>query len=226
MHGARVEFRSWQAVGATAHRVGSRRARGGLAAPSTAGQRGTAARAVGHASSLRSTRPGGVGWTALQNPALTRAQFSSGVTMEFLWDFDRYRSLLYTTYTVILTRLHVLTGYCAALSWLEGGKTQRISCKLMIVFTVHGLSRTTARASRLRTDLHHRDGRGRGRGSLCHAFGQSHLLRGIRAGLLEQSQLRASTRSHGGGGGASLSEDMCVHAGVAHCGNARRRAQS
>ena len=42
--------------------------------------------------------------------------------MEFLWDFDRYRSLLYTTYTVILTRLHVLTGYCAALSWLEGGE--------------------------------------------------------------------------------------------------------
>ena len=80
-------FRSWQAVGATAHRVGSSRARGGLAAPSTAGQRGTAARAVGHASSLRSSRPGAE-WTALPNPVPTGVRFFSGVTMGFRWDFD------------------------------------------------------------------------------------------------------------------------------------------
>ena len=84
---SRVTPRPWQAVGATAHGVVSSRARGGLAVPSTAGQRCTAARVGGRGSSLRSSRPGAE-WTALPNPVPTGVRFFSGVTMGFRWDFD------------------------------------------------------------------------------------------------------------------------------------------
>ena len=72
----------------TVYGVVSSRARGGLAVPSTVGQRGTAARAGGRAFSLRDSRPGGVEWTALPSPVPMRVQFSCGVLMGFRWGFN------------------------------------------------------------------------------------------------------------------------------------------